>query len=110
MARQTRIGTANLLLFFMIFGSQALNSWRTPRSEVEQYGCDSIMPPQTSKTPARGDEDDSLPVIYVDDREFEWQEFGRMLCVHAGWGMRVVFVPDDELERSPKIIVRESEG
>jgi hypothetical protein len=52
-------------------------------------------------------EDGSLPVIYVDDREFDWQEFGRMLCTYAGWGMRIVFVPDDELERTPKIAVRE---
>ncbi len=33
-----------------------------------------------------------------------------MLLTYAGWGMRVVFVPDDELERSPKIVVREAEG
>jgi hypothetical protein len=33
-----------------------------------------------------------------------------MLCVHAGWGMWIVFVPDDELECSPKIVVREPDG
>jgi hypothetical protein len=54
-----------------------------------------------------GGEDGSLPVIYVDDREFTWDEFGRMLCTYAGWGMRIVIVPDDELDRSPKIVVRE---
>jgi hypothetical protein len=56
-----------------------------------------------------GGEDGSLPVIYVDDREFSWDEFGRMLCTYAGWGMRIVFVPDDELDRPPKIVVREPE-
>ncbi|MGA2066688.1 MAG: hypothetical protein ABSG86_17055 [Thermoguttaceae bacterium] len=56
-----------------------------------------------------GGEDGSLPVIHVDDREFSWEEFGRMRCTYAGWGMRIVFVPDDELERTPKIIVREPE-
>jgi hypothetical protein len=28
---------------------------------------------------------------------------------HAGWGMRVVFVPDDEVHESPRIEVRQSE-
>ena len=54
-----------------------------------------------------GGEDGDLPVIHVDDREFTWEEFGRMLLTYAGWGMRIVFVPDDELERTPKIVVRE---
>jgi hypothetical protein len=54
-----------------------------------------------------GGEDGSLPVIYVDDREFTWEEFGKMLCTYAGWGMRVVFVPDDELDQPRKIVVRE---
>lgn len=54
-----------------------------------------------------GGEDGSLPVIYVDDRELSWDDFGRMLCTYAGWGMRIVFVPDDELDRPPKIVVRE---
>ena len=54
-------------------------------------------------------EDGSLPVIYVDDREFAWDEFGKMLCVYAGWGMRIVFVPDDELDRTLNTAVREPE-
>ncbi len=54
-----------------------------------------------------GGEDGSLPVIQVDDREFTWDEFGGMLCTYAGWGMRIVFVPDDEVDRVPKIAVRE---
>lgn len=53
-----------------------------------------------------GGEDGSLPVIYVDDQEFAWDDFGRMLCAYAGWGMRIVFVPDDELAQAPKIAVR----
>ena len=54
-----------------------------------------------------GGKDGTLPVIYIDDREFTWDEFGRMLCTYAGWGMRIVFVPDDELEQAPKISVGE---
>ena len=54
-----------------------------------------------------GGEDGLLPRIYIDDREFTWDEFGKMLCVYAGWGMRIVFVSDDELEKAPKIEIRE---
>ena len=32
---------------------------------------------------------------------------GRLIRAYAGWGMRTVFVPDDELDRTPKIAVRE---
>jgi hypothetical protein len=41
-----------------------------------------------------------LPVIHVDDQEFDWEDFDRLLYTHAGWGMRIVFVPGDELDRS----------
>ena len=54
-----------------------------------------------------GGEDGTLPIIHVDDREFTWDEFGRMILTYAGWGMRIVFVPDDELDRNPKTAVQE---
>ena len=38
-------------------------------------------------------------------QEFSWDDFGKMLCTYAGWGMRIVFVPDDELEIAPKVVV-----
>ena len=57
-----------------------------------------------------GGEDGTLPVIYVDDREFTWDEFGRMILTYAGWGMRITFVPDDELDRIPKTAVQEPDG
>jgi hypothetical protein len=53
-----------------------------------------------------GSEDD-LPVIHIDEHELSWQEFGRMLLTHAGWGMRIIFVPDDETHEPPRIVVRE---
>jgi hypothetical protein len=43
----------------------------------------------------------------VDDRKFTWNDFGRMICTYAGWGMRIVFVSDDGLDRTPKVAVRE---
>lgn len=54
-----------------------------------------------------GGEDGWLTITYVDDHEFTWDEFGRMLCTRAGWGMRIVFVPEDELSEPPRIDVWE---
>jgi hypothetical protein len=49
------------------------------------------------------------PVIEIDDRDFTLEEFGAMLTTYSGWGMRIVFVPDNDLEKSPVIVVREPE-
>ena len=50
---------------------------------------------------------DNEPVIHIDDHELSWQEFGRLLTTYAGWGMRIIFVPDDETDLEPRIEVRE---
>jgi hypothetical protein len=52
---------------------------------------------------------DGEPIIHVDERELSWREFGRLLVSYAGWGMRIVFVPDDDLHEQPCIEVREPE-
>jgi hypothetical protein len=44
--------------------------------------------------------------IYIDDEEYSLREFGEMLGTYAGWGMRVVFVPEDEVHDEPVIEVR----
>jgi hypothetical protein len=51
--------------------------------------------------------EDREPLIWIDDRELTWHEFGRMLMVHAGWGMRIKFVSDEELHVEPPTEVRE---
>lgn len=48
------------------------------------------------------------PEIEIDDNKLSWSEFGRMLTTFAGWGMRLVIVPDDELHENPDIRVMES--
>lgn len=50
---------------------------------------------------------DGEPVITIDDRELSWSEFGRLMTTYAGWGARIVFVPDDEIHLEPTIEVRE---
>jgi hypothetical protein len=38
-----------------------------------------------------------------------WSEFGRLLTTYAGWGMRIVFVPDDETHQKPTIRIGDPE-
>lgn len=45
-------------------------------------------------------------VIVIDDKELSLREFGRLLTVYAGWGMRIAFVPDELVHEQPKIKVR----
>jgi len=52
-----------------------------------------------------GPEDE--PIVHIDEQDLSWEEFGRLLTTHAGWGMRVIFVPDDETHLEPRIEVRE---
>lgn len=55
------------------------------------------------------DEEGRRPVIEIDDRDFTLEEFGTMLTTYAGWGMRIVFVTDSDLEKPPVIVVKEPE-
>jgi len=55
--------------------------------------------------------DDSGPageaIIHVDTVELSLQQFGRLLCTYAGWGMRIVFVPEEDLVRQPPLEIRD---
>lgn len=53
-----------------------------------------------------GVEMDDPVAIYIDDEEYSLREFGQMLSMYAGWGMRVVFVPEGDVHEEPIIEVR----
>ena len=53
------------------------------------------------------DSDNHEVAILIDDQEFSLKEFGKMLSTYEGWGMRVLFVPDDETYKSPPIEIKE---
>jgi hypothetical protein len=42
-------------------------------------------------------------VIHIDGHELSLRDFGRLLAVHAGWGMRIAFVPEDHVTENPKV-------
>lgn len=46
--------------------------------------------------------------IEIDDTWLSLQEFGRLLTTYAGWGMRIIFVPE-ATDPQPPIEVREPE-
>jgi hypothetical protein len=50
---------------------------------------------------------DREATIWIDDHELSLSEFGRLLTTFAGWGMRIEFVPDDEICDSPLIALHE---
>jgi hypothetical protein len=50
---------------------------------------------------------DGEVVIHIDNRELSLFEFDRLLRTFSGWGMRICFVPADEVHRKPRIEVCE---
>lgn len=54
-------------------------------------------------------DEDHQAVIEIDGKELSIEEFGRMLATYSGWGMRIEFVPEDEVHRRPALEVREPE-
>jgi len=54
-----------------------------------------------------GDGLDNEDFVYIDDQALTLREFGKLLSTYSGWGMRITFVPEDNLENKPEIDVRE---
>ena len=78
--------------------SKESNQW-TPRGDVLRCYIDD-----------GGEEDEEGNpgiVIEIDDKRLSLKEFGRLLRTYTGWGMRVIFVPDNQLLETPEIIIHE---
>ena len=50
------------------------------------------------------------PFVSIDGRDFTLGEFMTMVGTFGGWGMRIEFVPDDELHMRPKVMVGEPDA
>jgi hypothetical protein len=76
------------------------NQW-TPRGHVVrcQILSDAAIPPNVDE-----------PFVSIDGRDFTLGEFMTMVGTFGGWGMRIEFVPDDELHERPKLKVREPDA
>ena len=53
---------------------------------------------------------DNEATVTIDDKELTMHEFSGLLKTYAGWGMRIIFVPEDELHKAPTIEVRDTEA
>ena len=53
------------------------------------------------------DDEEGQPIIHVDDVEMDLEAFGRMLLTFCGFGMRIAFVDEEEVNEEPEIVVRE---
>jgi hypothetical protein len=54
-----------------------------------------------------GDGLDDDVFVCIDEKELTLKEFGKLLSTYSGWGMRIIFVPEDELEKEPVIEISE---
>ena len=52
-------------------------------------------------------QDDGEAAILIDDKEFSMYEFGKLLSLYEGWGMRIIFVPEDEICQAPRIEIKD---
>ena len=55
------------------------------------------------------DDEEGKPIIHVDDVELDLEAFGRMLLTFSGFGMRIAFVDEDDVNEESEIVVREPE-
>lgn len=54
-----------------------------------------------------GEDSDDL-VVCIDDEELSLLDFGEMLKMHMGWGMRVMFLPQEQLINPPPVEIKGS--
>jgi hypothetical protein len=47
------------------------------------------------------DDEEHQLVVEIDEQELRLEQFGKLLTAYAGWGMRIEFVPEDEVHRRP---------
>jgi hypothetical protein len=93
-ATEIPIGRPQVELF------EAGSQW-TPRGDVLrcQILSDAGVPPNLDE-----------PFVSIDGRDFTLAEFMTMVGTFGGWGMRIEFVPDDELHQRPRLRVREPDA
>jgi hypothetical protein len=80
----------------------------SPQAEAEAGSGQPVLRREVVRC-AIHDNADNMPVIEIDGRKLSWEEFGKLIVTYAGWGMRIAFVPDDELHHEPETEVREPE-
>lgn len=73
--------------------------------QIEWHDASNTWTPRGNVIRCIVDCDAGQPRVLVDDKSLSWEEFGRLFLVHEGWGARIVFVHEDELNEEPHIEV-----
>jgi hypothetical protein len=77
-------------------------------AQIEYFArCDQWVPRGSVLRCLIRDELHGQLLIRVDDQDLRLKQFGKLLTTYEGWGMRIEFVPQEELHRRPVVEVRE---
>jgi hypothetical protein len=53
------------------------------------------------------DDERGQVIVQIDEQELRLKQFGTLLATYTGWGMRIEFMPENEVHRRPVLQVRE---
>jgi hypothetical protein len=77
-------------------------------AQIEYFArCDQWVPRGRVLRCLIQDDDRGQVIVKVDEQELRLKQFGKLLTSYEGWGMRIEFVPEDEVQRRPLLEVRE---
>jgi hypothetical protein len=80
-------------------------------AQIEYFArCDQWVPRSRVLRCLIKDVEDGRLVVKIDGQKLGLKQFGKLLATHEGWGMRIEFVPEDEVHRRPRLEVREPEA
>jgi hypothetical protein len=77
-------------------------------AQIEYFArCDQWVPRGTVLRCLIRDSLQGQLLIRVDEQDLRLKQFGKLLSTYEGWGMRIEFVPQEEVHRRPVVEVRE---
>jgi hypothetical protein len=77
-------------------------------AQIEYFArCDQWVPRGTVLRCLIRDSLQGQLLIRVDEQDLRLKQFGKLLSTYEGWGMRIEFVPQEEVHRRPAVEVRE---
>jgi hypothetical protein len=77
-------------------------------AQIEYFArCDQWVPRGGVLRCLVEDDQHGQVIVKIDEQELRLKQFGKLLATHTGWGMRIEFMPEDEVHRRPVLEVRE---
>jgi hypothetical protein len=77
-------------------------------AQIEYFArCDQWVPRGHVLRCLIQDDEHGQLIVKIDEQALPLKQFGKLLATYAGWGMRIEFMPEDEVHRRPVLKVRE---